>query len=234
MLSRAARAGAALALGGGLAAVQLVPTALFVATTTRAGGIERADALRWSTHPLRLLGLVAPSLFRLDRLQPWSELFEQNTYQEPLLSSLYMSIPLLVLAGIAIAHDRRSRTIAWAAVVVVLAALGRYGAPAGLPSLRDRCELGRGRRPPRGMGATATRLIARQNPAPSALPVGTDAPDGTRPYRRPDPSSEGSVRSPVAPPGHSATIASPSIRSGTRTSERPHGGPAMHSPVSGR
>jgi len=35
-------------------------------------------------------------------------------------------------------------------------------------------------------------------------------------------------------PGQSATIASPSTRSGIRKSDRPQGGPAMHSPVSGR
>ena len=35
-------------------------------------------------------------------------------------------------------------------------------------------------------------------------------------------------------PGQSATTASPSTRSGMRKSERPQGGPAMHSPVSGR
>jgi pimeloyl-ACP methyl ester carboxylesterase len=35
-------------------------------------------------------------------------------------------------------------------------------------------------------------------------------------------------------PGQSATIASPSTRIGMRKSERPHGGPATHSPVSGR
>jgi len=34
--------------------------------------------------------------------------------------------------------------------------------------------------------------------------------------------------------GQSATIASPSTRSGIRKSDRPQGGPAMHSPVSGR
>jgi len=35
-------------------------------------------------------------------------------------------------------------------------------------------------------------------------------------------------------PGQSARIASPSTRSGMRNSERPQGGPAMHSPLSGR
>jgi pimeloyl-ACP methyl ester carboxylesterase len=42
------------------------------------------------------------------------------------------------------------------------------------------------------------------------------------------------VQSSGSGPGQSARIASPSTRSGMRNSERPQGGPAMHSPVSGR
>ena len=42
------------------------------------------------------------------------------------------------------------------------------------------------------------------------------------------------VQSSGSGPGQSANIASPSTRSGMRNSDRPHGGPAMHSPVSGR
>src|SRR6185503_16094260 len=109
----------------------------YVATTERAGAVARGEALAWSMHPIRLLGLVAPSVFPLEGLQPWSELFEENAYRESFLSSLYLSLPLIVLAAVAIARDRRSRLVAGAAGVLLLAAFGRFGAPGELPTLMD-------------------------------------------------------------------------------------------------
>lgn len=53
----------ALGLGGALAAVQLVPTALFSRTTVRAHGMRFVEATNWSLHPLRILEFLVPSPF---------------------------------------------------------------------------------------------------------------------------------------------------------------------------
>ena len=58
-----------------LAAIVLLPFFEYVAHSHRAGGLEAAQALRWSLHPLELLQFVHPYLF--GRLVPLTRWFGQ-------------------------------------------------------------------------------------------------------------------------------------------------------------
>ncbi len=96
---RVAATGAAIALGLGLAAVQLVPLAHAARGSERSGTVANDF---WSLHPLALLETVSLHLFgdyySAQHLQqvPWLPLV--NSGREPFLFSLYFGVPLLALA----------------------------------------------------------------------------------------------------------------------------------------
>ena len=58
-----ARAGGAVALGAGVAAVQLAPTAELLHASQRAGGLDYDFVMNFSYGPLRLLSMVTPHFF---------------------------------------------------------------------------------------------------------------------------------------------------------------------------
>lgn len=96
----------------------------------------------WSVHPLGLLELLFPGLWRGVPLSPCLSalLFDSR---EPLLASLYLGLPSLALVGAAVGASRhRLRAfLLTSAVVAALIALGRHApffgwASAALPPLR--------------------------------------------------------------------------------------------------
>jgi 4,5:9,10-diseco-3-hydroxy-5,9,17-trioxoandrosta-1(10),2-diene-4-oate hydrolase len=141
------------------------------------------------------------------------------------------------------AREQRDRIVAQAGDVarVLHDAWRSFGAGGRRPRARARrarapCS-SRGRR---ATGEPARPLPRRDRPLPGRAPR-----DVPRAGHAAFAGSAGRVRGglepflalarpPAAAPGQSATIASPSTRIGMRKSERPHGGPATHSPVSGR
>ncbi len=58
-----ARLGIALLLGIGIAAVQLLPTAVYLMQSQRSGAVDIDFALNYSFWPWRLIGLLAPGIF---------------------------------------------------------------------------------------------------------------------------------------------------------------------------
>jgi hypothetical protein len=109
--------------------VQIVPTALITP-----GSIRSAGALRemWSLHPVRLVETVAPCLFGKytglpHEITQW--LFVLNDAREPLLFSIYLGVPAVLLAVVGPRSLRRSqRAMFWtvAGVVALVAAFGTH------------------------------------------------------------------------------------------------------------
>lgn len=141
---RALRLGAALAASTALAAllcaVQWWPTLVLVAQGSR-GASGAGASLYWSLHPAGLVDLVVPGLVAEMPLGPqWrAAVFEARG---PLLRSIYVGVPALVLCGCALLAGRWPMRwlCAGLAGFFLIAALGRftpvYPALVGLPVLR--------------------------------------------------------------------------------------------------
>jgi prepilin-type N-terminal cleavage/methylation domain-containing protein len=117
---------AGLALGGLLAAAQLVPTAVASVQAHR-GALATPDF--WSLHPLSLWEAIAPNLFGnyfdafLASL-PWMGAL--NFGRDPFFYSIYVGPLVLVLACAGAARLRRNAFWVAVAVVFTIAALGGY------------------------------------------------------------------------------------------------------------
>ncbi len=94
---------AALLLGVGIAAVQLVPTLELMRASQRAAGVEREQALTYSFWPWRLLSLLSPNLFGSPATGNY---WGYGNYWE---DALYVGLLALTLAGRAILRWARQR-----------------------------------------------------------------------------------------------------------------------------
>jgi len=119
--------GAAAGFGVLLGAVQIVPTALITP-----GSIRSAGALRemWSLHPVRLVETVAPWLFGKytglpHEITQW--LFVLNDAREPLLFSIYLGVPAVLLAVVGTTLVRRSQAAMFWTVAGVVALVAAFG-----------------------------------------------------------------------------------------------------------
>lgn len=127
------RAGAALAAGTGLAAVQVIPAAAMVLRSDRSGLLGEGSILYWSVHPLRLLELAVPGLFGpIDVAEVtgryWGERLVDGGI--PYFSTLYLGAAALVLALYGArgrgADRRLRRLLVIAAAGGIVLALGRH------------------------------------------------------------------------------------------------------------
>jgi hypothetical protein len=120
-------AGAALALGLVLAAIQFVPLAAAGRQSMRS--IMRPDDF-WSLHPLAFLELVMPHFYGdyfHSNLEELTWMRALNSTREPFYYTMYFGVPVLLAAAIA-GCARRPRTTFWAVVVVgcILASMGAH------------------------------------------------------------------------------------------------------------
>jgi len=104
-----------------LAAIVLLPFVEFVAHSHRAGGLEAAQALRWSLHPLELLQVVLPYPF--GRLVPQTRWFGQHW-----LDTVYIGIFPLCFAVLYLLRGRcgQKRFLLTVALLGFFLALGAY------------------------------------------------------------------------------------------------------------
>jgi hypothetical protein len=103
-----------------LAAIVLLPFIEFVAHSHRAGGLEAAQALRWSLHPLELLQFVHPYPF--GTLVPHTRWFGQHW-----LDTVYIGIfPLCFAALYLSGRCARKKFLLAAALLGLFLALGAY------------------------------------------------------------------------------------------------------------
>jgi hypothetical protein len=120
-------------MGVGLAAVQLVPAAFLVGGTDRGGGFDLGTASDWSLHPIRLAEILWPRLLG-DAVDPTLDLGRMLAADgagsvDPSWSySVFLGVPVLVLAVGGAVRGRKCLLLAAAAVLLLLA-LGSH-APA--------------------------------------------------------------------------------------------------------
>lgn len=112
-----------------LAAIVILPALGLARASTRSAGVSHNAAVTWSLHPLRILELFWPQVFG-DPNQPTEHLARVVADSAAPLKlspawalSVYVSLPVLVLAVIA---RRRTRWLGVLALVFVVIALGRY------------------------------------------------------------------------------------------------------------
>ncbi len=96
--------GAGMALGAALAAIQLVPTAEYLAHSDRSGGLDYATLTNLSYHPARLLALFTPNIFGTPADGSY---FTNGIYFE---DAAYIGfIPLMAACAAIVAWARRRR-----------------------------------------------------------------------------------------------------------------------------
>ena len=121
-----------LALTGGLvfllAGVQLGPAwAVFLDSDRAQAGISEEQAMVWSTHPLRLLTILASPVS--ERADPvvMGRVFFGNPRGGLWAESLYLGVPVMGLALIGARQRRGLRVMAVLGGLALILALGRYG-----------------------------------------------------------------------------------------------------------
>lgn len=128
--------GAALALTLALAAPQVLPALEIIPRSRRASGIALAEAGHWSLHPLRLLELLAPSLFGSPLRFPEFLGYFMNDegsalHRDPWMITPYLgSLSIVLAVGAVLRPPRRHRgwvrALAAVTLLAVLLALGRH------------------------------------------------------------------------------------------------------------
>ncbi|HEV8715143.1 MAG TPA: YfhO family protein [Candidatus Binatia bacterium] len=121
-----------LALTGGLtlllAGVQLGPVWADFAGSERAqAGISQEQAMIWSTHPLRLLTILASPVSEQADPVVMGRVFFGNPRGGLWAESLYWGVPVMGLALIGARRRRDLRVLALLACLALLLALGRFG-----------------------------------------------------------------------------------------------------------
>jgi hypothetical protein len=100
---------------GGLAAMQVLPTAEFVSESDRAGGLSYEESERYHLEPVRLIHLAVPPEYG-DPVYRFGRKAMLVTV-EPWLFSVYLGAVVLVLIAAArLDRDRRLESVYWAAV----------------------------------------------------------------------------------------------------------------------
>ena len=122
------RLAAGVGLGGLLAAIQLVPTALFVGDSVRSGGADAAAGI-WSFHPARFIELIMPDFF--GRWAPeysfWGgHLTDDRKDGNFFYYSAYAGLVPLLLAPLAY-RQKGFRPLLFLIVLFFVLALGRNG-----------------------------------------------------------------------------------------------------------
>jgi len=129
-------AGLRLVLSGGLAVllagVQLGPSwAVFVGSERAQPALFQEEVLGWSTHPLRLLTVLAAPIGQNVLPTDSDGLFYGGSQEKYIgyfwAESLYLGVPVVGLAILGTWHRRDLRVLAWLCVLALLLSLGKYG-----------------------------------------------------------------------------------------------------------
>lgn len=115
-----------------LAGVQLAPAAaVFLGSHRMQPDLFHGDALFWSTHPLRLLTMLAAPVDANVNPSDMAHFFFDTPKREAawglLADSLYLGVPVMGLAFIGAWQRRDLRVLTLLGCVALLLALGRYG-----------------------------------------------------------------------------------------------------------
>ncbi len=123
-----------LALVGGLAAllagIQLGPAwAVFAGSDRTQPALFHEQALHWSTHPLRLLTVLASPVGEYKDLADVARFFFDNPTRpwSVQAESLYLGVPVIGLAVLGMWYQRDLRGLALLGLLALLLSLGKYG-----------------------------------------------------------------------------------------------------------
>jgi hypothetical protein len=122
---------AAALLAAALTGVLLVPAILELREAERGGGISVREAMLWSTHPARLLELVIPRAFgdQTNTTRTLARVFadagDGSDLDTTWASSVYLGLPVVVLAIAGIRREGGARGLALVSLVFVALALGK-------------------------------------------------------------------------------------------------------------
>ena len=124
-----------LLLVAGLCAIQLIPTAEYLAQSDRAAFLPRDEVMHWSMQKAALLQLLFPHSSNLLPAAEANSLGPGFEHALALIQSPYLGIPSLCLAVVGLIYGRERRFWGTAVFVAVILALGD-GTPV-LPSLYE-------------------------------------------------------------------------------------------------
>jgi hypothetical protein len=123
-------AAVAVVAGTALASVQLLPTWEFLLASSRGTGLSPQDRLQWALAPARLIEFVIPGFFAGRPGPTPAPIFlwlgGQSTYPIPFLPSVFIGLPVLILAVTGIRIGRVSRLLGWAALLFLWFSLGHF------------------------------------------------------------------------------------------------------------
>ena len=118
------------ALAALLASTQLGPTwAVFVGSDRTQPVFFHEQALHWSTHPLRLVTMLASPVGEYKDLADIGRFFFGNPYRpwSVWAESLYLGVPVVGLAFLGASRRRDLRVLVLLGTLALVLALGRYG-----------------------------------------------------------------------------------------------------------
>ncbi|HEV8715145.1 MAG TPA: YfhO family protein [Candidatus Binatia bacterium] len=111
-----------------LASIQLGPTwAVFVDSNRAQPTLFHEQVLRWSTHPLRLLSVIASPIGATEDQVDMGRFFFGSPKYGMWAESLYLGVPVTGLACLGAWQRRDLRVLALLGGIALVLALGRYG-----------------------------------------------------------------------------------------------------------
>jgi hypothetical protein len=125
-------------LAGAVAGLLLVPAMMELREGQRSSGVSLDEATLWSMHPFRLLELAVPRAFgdQTNRTHTLTRLFADEGDGQDLdttwASSIYLGIPLLVLALHGVRRERGLRALGIFSLFLLLVAFGQHTPVYGL------------------------------------------------------------------------------------------------------
>ncbi len=124
-----ARAGAGIALGAGLAAIQLLPTWAMVQESSRTtAGLTAAERAQWAFAPWRTLELVAPGFFGGRPGPGVADVFVKlggpTSYGTPFVPSVFLGAAVVALAVLGLKASRAATVLGVAAAIALWLAFG--------------------------------------------------------------------------------------------------------------
>jgi hypothetical protein len=124
-------AAAGVALGALIAAVQLIPTLVYLHLTSRGVELDILDRLQWALSPWRLIEFIAPGFFGspgmgLERWPVfiWLGGYVRSGLEMPFAPSVYVGASTMVLAAAGVLRSRVTRILTVSALLLLWLALG--------------------------------------------------------------------------------------------------------------
>lgn len=125
------RALTGIAVGTALAAIQLIPTMMFLRETSRGVELDVFDRMQWALPPWRIIEFLAPGFFGSPGMGVtkwpvfmWLGGLARPGLEMPFLPSVHIGAGILLLATAGVLHSRITRILAVSSLITLGLALG--------------------------------------------------------------------------------------------------------------